>query len=193
MLEFADRQKDPLIYGFVAGLLGTLWANVVHWAAVYLGVARSTTGHYLSQLMFPHQEVILSKLLLGEFIHLMAGGIFGVLILLLYFLTGYPFAVLKGLGVGVATWILHVAIIPNLVIPRIYVYRTFNEALVDLAAHLVWGGIAAWFLVVTKPRPGIDKMLLDAPSTARPRGRALHRKQMLLARQKKNKGRWRKI
>ena len=150
MLETINlRDKDPLVYGFIAGLLGTLGDEVIHWGAVYLGIAGSTTGHYLSQLMFPHQEVTLLRLLLGEFTHLLAGGIFGITIVILLYLTGCRYALLKGLGAGAASWIFHVAIIPNLVIPRPYIYRTFNEALVDLVAHLVWGIIAALFILKT--------------------------------------------
>lgn len=150
MLESINlRDKDPLVYGFIAGLLGTLCDEVIHWGAVYLGIAGSTTGHYLSQLMFPHLEVTLPRLLLGEFTHLLAGGIFGITIVIIFYLTGCRYALLKGLGAGAASWIFHVAIIPNLVIPRPYIYRTFNEALVDFVAHLVWGLITALFLLKT--------------------------------------------
>jgi len=144
-----NRQKDPFFYGFIAGLLGTLADEVVHWWAVYAGFARTTTGHYLSQLMFPHQEVILSKLLLGEFTHNIAGGILGIFLAFIFYLFGYRFALFKGIGLGIALWIVHVAIIPNLISPRPYIFRTFNESLIDMAAHFMWGLVAAFFLLKT--------------------------------------------
>jgi len=144
-----NREKDPFIYGFIAGFLGTLADEIVHWSAVYLEIAQSTTGHYISQLIFPHQAVILSKLLLGEVTHNIAGGILGIFMAFIFYYFGFRFALLKGIGLGIALWILHVAIIPNLVSPRPYLFRTFNEALVDMTAHFMWGLATAYFLLKT--------------------------------------------
>ena len=142
-----NRDKDPFIYGFIGGLLGTLADEVIHWSAVYSGFANSTTGHYISQLIFPHQTVVLPKLLLGELTHNIAGGILGIFMAFIFYCFGFRYALIKGIGLGIALWILHVAIIPNLVTPRPYVYRTLNEALADMVAHIVWGFITALFLV----------------------------------------------
>jgi len=163
-----NRQKDPFLYGFIAGLLGTLADEVVHWTAVYAGFARTTTGHYISQLIFPHQEVVLSKLLLGEFTHNIAGGIIGIFLAFIYYLFGYRFALFKGVGLGIALWIVHVAIIPNLVSPRPYLFRSFDESLVDMVAHFMWGLVAAYFLLKTtavltpEPKPAVDTTITSA-------------------------------
>lgn len=141
-----NQEKDPFIYGFIGGVLGTLADEVVHWSAVFLSIAQSATGHYFSQLMFPHQEVTLSKLLLGELTHIIAGGILGIFMAFIFYFFGYRYALVKGIGLGIALWIVHVAIIPNLVSPRPYVFRTFNEALTDLAAHFVWGLFTSYFI-----------------------------------------------
>lgn len=139
--------KDSLLLGFVGGALGTLGDEVVHWSAVWLNIAQSTTGHYISQLIFPFQEVTLPKLLMGEFTHFLAGGVLGVAIVLILKISGRDFSIIKGAGFGAVMWIIHVIVIPNLVAPRPYIFRTFNEAIVDMVSHIVWGGITAWFVI----------------------------------------------
>lgn len=86
---------------------------------------------------------------MGEFTHFLAGGILGIALLLILFVTGSRFGVIKGIGLGLALWIVHVAIIPNLVSPRPYIYRIFNEALVDMGAHFAWGAITTLLLLYT--------------------------------------------
>ena len=126
--------------------MGTLGDEVIHWAAMLFNFVESTTGHYLSQLIFPHHEVTLPKLLMGEFTHILAGGTLGVALYLILKISGYEYSLIKGAGFGAVMWIVHVAIIPNMVAPRPFIYRSFNEVIIDLVSHLVWGGIAAWFI-----------------------------------------------
>ncbi|MFZ5944763.1 MAG: hypothetical protein ACOYVD_11670 [Bacillota bacterium] len=142
---------DFVIVGFLGGLLGTVGDVIVHWIFVWLKIAKSTTGHYLSELIFPHEKVSLRKLLLGEFIHLLAGGIFGVSLAVFLLISGYDYALIKGLGLGAATWIVHIAIIPNMVSPRPFIYRTFNETIVDLITHSIWGFVTALVLLIYRP------------------------------------------
>jgi len=142
--------KDPLLLSFTGGVLGTLVDEVIHWLAVWLKLAQTTTGHYLSQLIFPHQHVTLPKLLMGEFTHILAGGTLGIVVFLILELSGYDYLLIKGGGFGAIMWIFHVAIIPNLIAPRPFIFRTFNEAVIDLATHMVWGIIAAWFINITQ-------------------------------------------
>jgi len=139
-------KKDPLIFSFIGGILGTLGDEVVHWSAIILNIANTTTGHYLSQLIFPHQKVILEKLLMGEFTHILAGGTLGPVVLLILIISGFDYAIIKGCGFGAVMWIVHVVVIPNLVAPRPYIFRTFNEAIIDMLSHLIWGIITAWFI-----------------------------------------------
>lgn len=139
-------KKDPLLISFTGGVLGTLGDVVIHWLAVFLKITQSTTGHYISQLIFPHQPVTLGKLLMGEFTHFLAGGTLGVAVIIILKVSGFAYPILKGAGFGAVMWIVHVIIIPNLVAPRPYLYRTFNEAIVDMVSQLVWGGITARYI-----------------------------------------------
>jgi len=139
-------KRDLLLLSFIGGVLGTLGDMVVHWSSFFFKVAETTTGHYISQLIFPHQMVTLEKLLMGEFTHILAGGTLGVAITIILKISGFNYSVVKGLGFGSLMWIVHVLVIPNLVAPRPYLFRTFNEAVVDLISHIVWGGIAAGYI-----------------------------------------------
>jgi len=100
--------KDSIVFGFTGGILGTLADEVIHWLALWLTIAQSTTGHLISQLMFPNQAVSLPKLLTGELTHILAGGVLGTLIVVILKLTGNDSSIIKGAGFGVVTWMLYV-------------------------------------------------------------------------------------
>lgn len=53
---------------------------------------------------------------------------------------------MKGIGFAAVMWIVHVIVIPIMVAPRPFIFRTFNETIVDIVNHIVWGGIAALFI-----------------------------------------------
>lgn len=139
--------KDPIILGFTSGLFGTLGDQMIHYSSLWLKIVQSTTGHYISQLIFPYQKVTLPILLIGEFTHFLAGGILGIAIVLILKLSGYDFAIWKGLGLGTVLWIVHVLVIPNLVAPRPFLYRTFNEVIIDFVSHIVWSYLTVWFVL----------------------------------------------
>ncbi|MDT3699544.1 MAG: hypothetical protein RO469_08945 [Thermincola sp.] len=140
--------SDPVIASVIGGVLGTLGDEIVHWSAVLLKITQSTTGHYISQLIFPFQKVTLPRLLMGEFTHILAGGTLGIAIIIILKISGFEFAVIKGAGFGAVMWIVHVIVIPNLVAPRPYLFRTYNESIIDLVSHIVWGAITAWFILI---------------------------------------------
>lgn len=54
-------------------------------------------------------------------------------LILKYF--GKDHAFYKGIGLGILLWIIHVAVIPNIVGPRLFLFRTEAESVVDLVAH----------------------------------------------------------
>lgn len=133
-------------YGIYAGLLGTLGDAIIHLIS-FLLIGTSMTAHYISQLMFPHKEVILIRFVYGLSTHFFAGALVGIFLYLLLKISGKEYAILKGLGLGIFFWIIHVIVIPNIVEPRPYLFRTEIEAFVDLIAHLAYGAIGAFYLV----------------------------------------------
>ena len=141
---------DAVTRGGIAGLLGSAADTALHLLGLLL-LRTSTTAHYIAQLIFPSQPVTPVRYAYGMFTHFLAGLLVGVLFALLLERFGYGQAYWKGLGYGGAFWLVHVAVIPNLVSPRPYLYRTELEALVDLLAHLAFGALAAWYLLRTAP------------------------------------------
>lgn len=140
--------SDSIKTGVIAGLLGTLGDALIHIIG-FLLIRTSMTAHYISQLMFPHKEITLIRFIFGFSIHFFAGATVGVLLYFLFKITGKDYALLKGLGFGIIFWIVHVLVIPNLVEPRPFLFRTEIEALVDFVAHLAYGAIASIYLIKT--------------------------------------------
>lgn len=137
--------NDTIKNGIIAGILGTLADVLIHFPA-YLLLGTTTTGHYISQLIFPFQTITTTMWAIGELAHFFAGAAVGVLLSLLYKIFGSDYPYYKGLGLGIIFWIVHVAVIPNLVRPRPIIYRSVTEAMVDLAAHVMYGLVAAAYL-----------------------------------------------
>ena len=134
--------------GGIAGLLGSLGDAAVHYLCFFV-FKTTTTAHYISALIFPLKQVTPLRYACGLLAHFAAGLPIGLFLALLLHYGGLKNAYLKGMGLGSFTWVIHTAIIPNLISPRPYVYRTEAEALVDLLAHLVFGLLAAWYLLRT--------------------------------------------
>lgn len=140
--------NDTIKTGIIAGLLGTLGDALVHYPCYFLFHA-TTTGHYISQLIFPSQSVTIARWLVGEVTHFSAGAVVGVLISFIYKISGSDYPYYKGVGTGIALWITHIAVIPNLIRPRPIVYRTVTETIVDLVSHIAYGVIVAAYLTRT--------------------------------------------
>lgn len=102
---------------------------------------------YISQLFFPSKPVTPLRFACGEYAHLIAGTLVGCLFALVLERWGRDYAYLKGLAWGSLLWIVHMGVIPNRVSPRPYLRRTPLEVVVDLLGHLVYGALAAWYLL----------------------------------------------
>jgi hypothetical protein len=139
--------SDPIIRGIKAGFWATIGDVVLHSLGFFI-FKTTTTAQYISQLIFPLKEVTLIRYLYGELVHFGAGSLAGVVLALVLQKYGHEHPYYKGMGLGVLYWIVHIAVIPNIVnSPRPIVYRSELECLVDLLAHLSYGIISAFVLV----------------------------------------------
>jgi len=136
-----DIAKD----GMMGGLLGSLGDSIIHSLGFFI-LGTTTTYHYISQMIFPYQEITMVRFLFSFFTHLYSGAFVGIILAIIYRLIGYDYAYLKGMGLGLAFWIIHVIVIPNVVPARPYLFRTEVEAFVDFIAHIVYGGVTAYYL-----------------------------------------------
>jgi hypothetical protein len=140
-------KNDIIKDGVIAGIIGTLGDFIIHGAA-FLILRTSMTAHYISQLIFPMQEVNTFRFLIGLFTHFVAGPLVGILLVIIFRLTGKDFPYIKGVGLGMVMWIVHVIIIPNIITaPRPVVFRTELEAVIDLLAHIIFGILATLYLI----------------------------------------------
>ncbi|MGI6711898.1 MAG: hypothetical protein ACOX4L_04075 [Bacillota bacterium] len=144
---------DTIQRGVVAGLLGTMGDIIVHGLAL-LTLGTSMTGHYINQIIFPFLKITGLKYGISEITHFIAGALIGIFIVLIFKYYGSDYPYLKGIGLSVLLWVVHVAVIPNLVSlnPRPYLHRTETEAIVDLIAHITYGVIATMYLIKTRKR-----------------------------------------
>lgn len=138
--------KDIIRNGMIAGLMGSLGDDIVHISAYFL-LGTSTTAHYISQLIFPFKEVTPLRWAFGDATHWFAGALMGIAVAFIFKYFGSDYAYIKGIGFGIAMWIVHVIVIPNLVQPRPYLFRSEMEAFVDFAAHLAYGVLTTLFLL----------------------------------------------
>lgn len=137
---------DTIKNGIIAGFFGTLGDTLIHITA-YLLFGATTTGHYISILIFPFQtHTTMITWAIGELAHFVAGAAIGVLFFMLFKNFGFDHGYYKGVGLGLIFWLVHVAVIPNMVSPMPIVYRSVTETLVDLAAHAMYGFIVTAYL-----------------------------------------------
>ncbi len=136
---------DSVKAGIFAGLLGTAADVLIHWSA-FFAIGATTTAHYIYQLIFPFQDPTTFRLAIGVFTHFAAGSVVGVLLALIFKYFGKDYAFYKGIGLGIFFWVVHVAVIPNIVGARPFLFRTEVEAVVDLVAHISYGIVATLYL-----------------------------------------------
>lgn len=143
--------SDTIQRGIIAGLVGSVGDSLIHGTS-YLLFGTTMTAHYISQLMFPFAKVTAIKFSFGMVTHFFAGSMVGVFLALIfkYFGSDHPYT--KGVGLGIFTWLMHVAVIPNMVAPRPYLHRTELEAFVDLIAHIGYGLFSMLYLLRTRKR-----------------------------------------
>ncbi len=140
--------KDTIKQGITAGLLGTVGDTIIHWVA-FIILGTTTTAHYILQLVYPFKNPTIARIFIGESIHYFAGAFVGIVLVIIYNHFGFDYPYYKSVGLSTLMWIIHIAIIPNIVSPRPYLLRTETETLVDLIAHLAYGIIAALYLLRT--------------------------------------------
>lgn len=137
---------DTIRRGIIAGLLGSIGDEIIHIPAYFL-LGTTTTAHYISQLIFPFQDVNLIRFMFGFVTHFFAGALIGVAFAIIMKKFGDDYAYYKGIGVAITLWIVHVVVIPNIVFPRPFLHRNEVETIVDLIGHLLYGIFATTYLV----------------------------------------------
>lgn len=148
-------KEDTITRGIIAGLWGTLFDSVVHISSFFI-FHTTTTGHYIAKLAFPNMDVNLLRFSIGETMHYTAGAFVGIFLAYIFKFTGKDHPYLKGIGLGLILWIIHVIVIPNLInSPRPIIFRTELESIVDFIGHIFYGLAATIYLL--KAKQGFNK------------------------------------
>jgi len=112
---------DIILRGGIAGVVGYATCSAVSLILYLLHLLPYTGVHY-NIIFFHATETPLTTLTwaTGIIAGFVTGAFVGVVIAYLIDRTGYDYSWLKGLGVGIVLWPVHVAIIPNLFAHRLY-------------------------------------------------------------------------
>ncbi len=138
---------DILVKGAWAGLIGTLGDALIHKLCFFL-FRTATTAQYIAGLVFHKTKFTDLEYFIGFLIHLSAGAFAGTLLALILKYSSEKYAYLKGVVFGLLMWIVHIAIIPNVInSPQPFILRTAAETVVDLFAHLIFGILATKILL----------------------------------------------
>ena len=112
---------DIILRGGIAGVIGYAACSTVG-LVLYLLRLLPYTGFHYNIIFFHAAETPLTPLTwaTGIIAGFVTGAFVGVIIAYLIDRTGYDYSWLKGLGVGIVLWPVHVAVIPNLFAYRLY-------------------------------------------------------------------------
>ncbi len=128
----------------LSGVLGVLPDMAIEYGAYLLRVSHATTGLELASIIYRADQPSLAQALVGTLAHLVAGGVLGLVVLLVLTWSGERYAVPRGLCVGAAFWLNHLVLVPSFVAPRFQLTRTVSESLVYLLSLLGWGATTAY-------------------------------------------------
>ncbi|WP_027365060.1 hypothetical protein [Desulfotruncus alcoholivorax] len=137
---------DIVLRGGIAGSIGVAAYGGTNWLLYHFGLLPYTGIHYNAVFLNPPGTPINTlTMTIGVLASFVTGSFVGVIISFLLQRTGNDYAWLKGMGVGVVLWPVHVAIIPNSMVPRVYSVLPpvmvlacfFFEALFGLVTGLV--------------------------------------------------------
>ena len=140
---------DKIIAGSLVGLGAGIVIGIISFGLYMLNICQmcliAIGGGVLWQEMLV-SNAPLSWILIGWITHLIISGLLGVFIIYVLYLTGWDFALLKGLLIGTAFWFIDIVFISSL---AGYISRTANpvDLLIILAYHMLYGILAAWLLV----------------------------------------------
>jgi len=112
---------DIILRGSLAGIAGFSGCLAANFALYWLHLVPSTEIHYNAILLRPAGTPLTTSTWISGFIvgYILA-ALLGLVAAYIMDRTGYDYAWLKGLVVGISFWPVHVVIFPNLLAPRLF-------------------------------------------------------------------------
>ena len=112
---------DIILRGSIAGFIGLAVCAGINWLLYQIGILPYTGFHYNAIFLnAPGTPINTLTMTIGVIAGFVTGSFVGVIAAFILKWTGNDYAWLKGMVVGLVLWLVHVAIIPNLMVPRVY-------------------------------------------------------------------------
>lgn len=142
----SKNNSDNFLLWAVAGAIGVVVRDVINLLEVWLGFGKSYIWDIASDI-FTHGPEVYTPLghVVGIIADLTIGGMVGVALGLVITWTGTRFYLLKGVGIGLAAWLLFFGILQHNLPQTATTAPT--DAVSNLGAfigHLIFGVVAAW-------------------------------------------------
>lgn len=139
-------RHDSIVTGALAGLLGNLAKEAVVWPLHLLGWVRYTfvhiaAGYYVDAKMIDNPV----SLAAGFITDFTIAAFFGVVLLYVLKFTGKDYAILKGVGFGLFTYIIFYGLLMALDVTRASLLTPLPNLLLFIP-HVIFGGLAAYLL-----------------------------------------------
>lgn len=139
-------KQDPIIYGGIAGIIGTIAKEAVDFISVAVGFSKHTYWHVAASIFVHPQEVTkVGGVVLGALADMIIGAFFGVLLLYFIKFTKKDYLYIKGLGFSWLIWLFLFGMVVNLHIVRI-TPADIGTSLSAFIEHSLFGLTAAWFI-----------------------------------------------
>lgn len=139
-------KQDPIIFGGMAGIAGTIAKEVLDFLSVAVGFSKHTYWHVAASIfVLPKDVTKVGGLVIGALADMVTGAFFGVLLLYLIKFTKKDYLYLKGLGFGWFIWLVSFGLVVNLHVVRITPID-IGSSLSAFIEHSVFGLTTAWFI-----------------------------------------------
>ncbi len=134
--------------GAIAGIIATAALTLLTLALTLISLSTLTEMEYAARfiLNISGKEMEAIHWAIGTLTNFSLGAIFGILSAYLYRYTGKEDKYYKMIGIGVALWFFHLAIVPFLD-PVVSEYGTASVAIEFFFSYLVWSIIASTIIL----------------------------------------------
>ncbi len=139
-------KQDPIIFGGMAGIVGTVAKEAADFVSVTVGFSKHLYWHVAASIFVQPEEVTkVGGWILGALADMITGAIFGVILLYFIKLAKKDYLYLKGLGFGWFIWLSLFGFVINLHVVRI-TPTDLGSSLSAFIEHSIFGLTAAWFI-----------------------------------------------
>lgn len=137
-------KQDPIIFGGIAGIIGTIAKEILDFIFVAIGFSKYSYWNIAASLFILPKDVNRSGgWILGALTDIIASAVFGVILLYVIKFTGRKYLYIKGIGFGWFIWVLFFGVVINLHVVRI-TPTDIGTSLSSFFEHLIFGLTTAW-------------------------------------------------